>query len=168
MEQKYSSKDTSINTVNKVYKSYDFPENSLILDYGGGKYDSNKKYMCDKNNSKVVIYDKYNREIEHNNNVLEYCKQNVPDFIVCSNVLNVIMEDEIIDYICRDISDYCRENTIIIFSIYECDKSGIGKVTTKGYQRNQRTCDYLSFIKKYFDVKTVKNCLIICKKKEDL
>ena len=115
MEQKYSSKDTSINTVNKVYKSYNFPENSLILDYGGGKYDSNKKYMDDKNNSKVVIYDKYNREIEHNNNVLEYCKQNVPDFIVCSNVLNVIMEDEIIDYICRDISDYCRENTIIIF-----------------------------------------------------
>ena len=44
MEQKYSSKDTSINVVNKVYKQYLFNANSKILDYGGGKYDTNKEY----------------------------------------------------------------------------------------------------------------------------
>ena len=165
MEQKYSSKDTSINTVNKVYKLFEFESSSIILDYGGGKFDSNINYMKNKNSSKVIVYDKYNRNKEYNEKTLLYCKENTPNYIVCSNVLNVIMEDEIIDYICKDILKYCNDETIVIFAIYECDKSGIGKKTTKGYQRNQKTKEYLDFIKKYFDVSCVKNCMIVCKRR---
>lgn len=167
MEQKYTSKDTSINVINKIYKSYNFNKNSLILDYGGGKYDSNIIYMKNLNNSTVLVYDKYNREIAHNRKILEYCKNNIPNYVVCSNVLNVIMEDEIIDEICKDIANYCNENTIIIFSIYECDKSGIGKVTSKGYQRNKKTKEYIKFIEKYFKINSLKSGLIVCSIKEE-
>ena len=36
IEQKYTSANTSINTVSAVYKLIDTP-NTVILDYGGGK-----------------------------------------------------------------------------------------------------------------------------------
>ena len=53
-EQLYSSADTSINTVSAVYKYIDAP-NTVILDYGGGKYDTNVEYMMQKCNSPVLI-----------------------------------------------------------------------------------------------------------------
>jgi hypothetical protein len=168
MNQKYTSKDTSINVINKVYKKYEFKENSLILDYGGGKYDSNVIYMKNKNNSIVLVYDKYNKDIEHNKKVLDYCRKNIPNYVVCSNVLNVIMEDEIINEICTDILNYCNNETIVIFAIYECDKSGIGKETSKGYQRNEKTKEYLKFIEKYYKINSVKSGIIICQKKEEI
>jgi hypothetical protein len=45
MSQEFSSKNTSVNTITKVYKRFKFKANSLILDYGGGKYDTNKAYL---------------------------------------------------------------------------------------------------------------------------
>ena len=45
MFQEYTSKDTSINTVNAIYKKGYFKEGDEILDFGGGKYDSNIEYL---------------------------------------------------------------------------------------------------------------------------
>lgn len=168
MEQKYTSKDTSINVVNKVYTSFEFSNNSLILDYGGGRFDSNINYMKEKNGSVVKVYDKFNRSKEHNEKVLSFFKNNLPNYIVCSNVLNVIMEDEIIDLICSDILNYSGKDTTIIFVIYEGDRSSIGKITSKGYQRNEKTKEYLSFIEKKFDVIKKKSNMIVCKAREDV
>lgn len=148
--QKYKSEKTSINTVTKVYKRFNFKSNSLILDYGGGKYDTNKKFMEDKGH-KLLVYDPYNRDSNHNNKVLDEINvHNGADIIVCANVLNVILEDEIIDDILENLMKYTNEFSIIYIQIYEGDKSGIGKVTSKGFQRNLKSSYYISYLEKIF------------------
>jgi hypothetical protein len=163
MNQKYSSKDTSINVVNKVYKKYNFKPNTTILDYGGGKYDTNTEYMKGKN-IEVLVYDKYNRTEEHNREIKEKVKHQNLDYIVCSNVLNVIFEDDIIDSILKEISSYKKAITLI--AIYEGNKSGVGTETTKGYQRNEKVNIYIDKIKKYFNIINIKNGIIECESKE--
>lgn len=91
MIQKYNSANTSINVVNAVYKKLNFIPNTLVFDYGGGKYDTNTRYMADKE-VKVVVFDPYNRTQTHNEKVLKYIETHRPNYIVCSNVLNVIEE----------------------------------------------------------------------------
>lgn len=158
--QKYSSKDTSINVVNKVYKQCAFKDNSVILDYGGGKYDTNVDYMRERNGSDVLVYDKYNRNGEHNLAVLDRCREEKPDYIVCSNVLNVIMEDEVIRDILKDICGCCREDTAVYIAIYEGDKSGVGKKTKKGWQRNEKAQAYEAVISEYFNCKKTGNIFV--------
>lgn len=161
--QKYSSKNTSINTISKIYKQYNFKENSIILDYGCGKYDTSIEFMKNKN-CIVLPYDKYNRDENTNKNSLEISKQNL-DYIVCSNVLNVIYEKHIIEDILKHIFNLSNKDTIILFSIYEGNKSGIGQETSKGYQRNEKLNSYLPLLEKYFNVKRLKQ-IYICTKKE--
>ena len=162
--QEYTSKDTCVSVVNKVYKKYPFKSHSLILDYGGGKYDKNAEYMLKKNASKVYVYDKYNRSQDHNDAVLDYMGMNKPDYVVCSNVLNVIKEDSVIDEILRFISTEYREAVVLIV-IYERNKTGIPEVTSRGYQRNERKEKYYPLIKKYFTVLNTKDDIIECRSK---
>lgn len=44
--QEISSKDTSISTINKIYKEIveKYESESIILDFGCGKYDRNKEF----------------------------------------------------------------------------------------------------------------------------
>ena len=112
MNQKYTSKDTSINTVNKIYKTYNFPANSLILDYGGGKYDTNQEYMASKG-IKLIVFDPYNRSKTHNAQVLKRAKLGV-DYIVCSNVLNVIAEPEVIRDVLETIKHLAKNKAKVV------------------------------------------------------
>lgn len=164
MTQLHSSKETSVNVVNKVYTRYEFKPGSRIFDYGGGKYLTNTKYMAAKN-VHVSVYDKYNKSPEDNAKVLKAFREKRPDYIVCSNVLCVIMENAVIDEICADIASYADENTIIIFSVYEGDRSGIGHVTSKGYQRNQKRKEYVPFISKYFEITGIDANTLVCKRR---
>ena len=159
MRQKYSSKDTSINVVNKVYKQCVFMPQCRILDYGGGKYNTNRDYMAGKCGADLRVYDKYNRSDNENRETLEWVKENVLDYIVCSNVLNVIMEDEIIDEILADISSLHAK--CVYIAVYEGDRSGVGKETAKGWQRNQKASCYVDMLSKYFDIEW-KNGNLFC------
>ena len=42
------------------------------------------------------------------------------------------------------------KNGFLYIKVYERDKSGIGCKTTKGWQRNQKLIQYISFIEKAF------------------
>lgn len=159
IKQKYTSADTSINVVNLVYKKFPFEKGSVILDYGGGKYDTNKEYMATKG-VKLMVFDPFNRSKTHNMQVLKRTKNGV-DYIVCSNVLNVIAEPEIIHDVIENIRQLAGKKAKVIFAIYEGDKTGKGKVTTKGYQRNQKTTDYLNIINNYFNYTHKKGNLIV-------
>lgn len=163
MTQKYTSKDTSINTVSAVYKNIVFPQGSVILDYGGGKYDTNKIYMKENFNCEVLVYDPYNRSKEYNQKVIQYFQQYPAFFVVCSNVLNVIQEDKVILEILQNIYSLMNKQSILYIKIYERDKSGTGCETNKGWQRNQKTDTYISYIIKVFG----DNC-VISKKKDVL
>lgn len=150
MSQKYNSADTSINQIASVYKLKGiFKKGDRVLDYGGGKYDTATEFMADKG-VKVFVFDPFNRTPAHNRSVLARFKKNKPDVIVCANVLNVIMEDNYVIDVIRKIKHLAGKNTAVIFSVYEGDKSGFGKPTVKGYQRNTRASGYADFILPYF------------------
>lgn len=154
MNQEYTSKDTSINTITRVYKTVDI-SNKVILDYGGGKYDTNKEYVS-QFNSVLYVYDPFNRKDDENAfSIQKILENNGADIVVCANVLNVIKEDEIIKNILIDLFYYLKKNGIIYIQIYEGNKSGIGTVTSRGYQRNQKTQDYLDFIDDVYKSKSI-------------
>lgn len=167
MEQKYSSAATSLSVVNKVYTQYKYKRGSIILDYGGGKYDKNVQYMLEKYNSKVLVYDPFNRSVEHNKKVmlkatnLAFTKG--IDYIVCSNVLNVIAESSVIYEVLRNIRMLSGVDTEVLITIYEGDGTGVGKKTTKGWQRNEKTANYLDICRYYFDSVEQKRGIIHCK-----
>lgn len=156
MEQKYSSKDTSLNQVAAVYKRYQFPTGAKVLDYGGGKYDTAADYMKAQGVT-VKVYDPYNRTPEENAAALAI----TPDYVVCSNVLNVIAEDEVIDGILSDLASY---PATVLITVYEGNGTGTGAATTKGYQRNEKTAAYADRIRSHFGTVTRKNSVYICQR----
>lgn len=145
--QKFTSKKTSIATINRVYK--DLPNgNGLILDYGCGAYNLNKE-LAEEKGYTWYGYDKYNRNEEENIKSIEIAYNNHIDYLICSNVLNVIEEDYIIEEIMINLYHIADNDTIIKITIYEGSKDGIGKETSKGYQRNKKAIEYEKFFKKF-------------------
>jgi len=166
--QKITSAATSINTLNTVYKLIKdkYPIASLIFDYGCGKYNTNKEY-AEECGYEWIGYDPYNRSEKENKKCfsrLEQCFWH-PSAIICSNVLNVLEDVNLISSVLNDIHDYANDNTDIYITIYEGDKSGVGKVTTKGYQRNEKLIKYTDYISEWFDIiETIKPNILKCKK----
>lgn len=163
LNQQYTSQDTSINVINKVYTKGKYVKGSNILDYGGGKYDSNIEYMEQKG-CRVIVYDPYNRSEEYNKNTMDFVSNNLIHYIVCSNVLNVIKEDNIITEIIKNILEIKQKNNgcKVYISVYEGDKTGNQKETTKGWQRNQKTSCYIEFIKNLgYEAKLNKGIIVI-------
>ena len=162
MKQTITSKDTSIKQVSAVYTNYKFEPYSFILDIGCGKYYQDTIDRMSKENIVASGYDPYNQTKEINDLSLSIFDNKNPDYIVCSNVLNVIKEDECIEDLLKMICSYSDKNTKIIFSVYRGDSSSIGKETTKGYQRNQKPREYIDLLSKYFEVSKIKGNFIEC------
>lgn len=168
MKQEYTSENTSINKtkVPAVFKKAEkeFREGHINIDIGGGKFDTATQYLAQKGVINV-IYDPYNRSAEHNKEVLKMV--NIIDganSATCSNVLNVIKEDAIILETVKMCYDCIRDGGTSYFTVYEGNKSGIGKASCKGWQRNERLSDYKEFIKQVFGNVTQKNNVLFAKK----
>ena len=74
------------------------------------------------------------------------------DTATLSNVLNVIKEQEIRLECLKDIKRHLKPNGILYISIYEGDKSEVGKSTRKScWQNNMKLKSYLSEVKQVFD-----------------
>lgn len=167
IKQIYTSENTSINTLNGAYKNIvgKYPLGTSILDIGCGKYNTNKEFA---NNNGFVWFgiDPYNRTHEYNetslNALYNWCK--TPDIIMLNNVLNVIAESDVLIDVLGQAYDYAGNDTDIYITIYEGDKSGVGKVTTKGYQRNEKLIKYREYISEWFDVISVKGNILKCRK----
>lgn len=154
--QNYTSKKTSVNTKklpvafskinwDEISNKY-YPNGFTVLDYGCGRDVSLTRSIVETSGGIYIPYDPYwlpNSEAK---------KANV---IICSNVLNVIDDDEEV----KRIHNFIKNNSDIYFiSVYEGDKSGVGKKTKDDcYQRNELTSKY-----KYEDEKIVNK--IICRR----
>jgi hypothetical protein len=117
-----------------------FGSSAKILDFGGGKYSEAQEYLQNLG-STCEVYDPYNRN--HKENVAVLKKKY--DLMMCNNVLNVLTDD-VIDKVIQDmrkICDLCGISVIVV-TVYERDKSGIGCTTgNDSYQRNEKTDAYL-------------------------
>lgn len=165
--QSISSKNTSINTLNGAYKQIEgkYPIGTVIFDYGCGRFNTNRDFATQCGYC-WFGYDPYNRTKEENmeniNHVIE--RRYAPDIVMLNNVLNVLDSTNSMNDILSDIYyTYSDEHTDIYITIYEGDKSGVGKETTKGYQRNEKLNNYIGYISEWFDVEKVKGCSNILK-----
>lgn len=144
--QKCTSRDTSINSsklpsiynhINYdllIWEVYDKDRNRpIILDYGAGKHTEHIRKFLDSKYIDYKAYDPYNGSDEDWNLVK-------PDLIVCSNVLNVIDNDEAM----KAVHDYVSSQKVpYLITVYEGKKTGIGAVSKKDcYQRNAKVATY--------------------------
>lgn len=136
VRQKYTSAATSINSA-KAPKLYGMvapqidEEGNQILDYGCGRYFDN--YDTFKK-ADVSGYDPYNRPDE---TVLHKHF----DFVLCSNVLNVIAESEVRQSVLEQMKEL---GDTVLISVYEGDRSGKARQTKPDcYQLNRNRGDYI-------------------------
>jgi hypothetical protein len=146
--QNYSSKYTSVNTkqLPAVYSKINWnklPKHMLsILDWGCGRDTTYLKEWLEVY-QKVPHYIRYDPNwcTEEENNYALECL-GFANIFVCSNVLNVIDDESII----RDICDKASKHSIYFITVYEGNKSGVGKQSkTDCFQRNEKTENYFRF-----------------------
>lgn len=154
-EQLYDSADTSINVskkpagYNELKKRGEIKDGDVIVDIGGGRFDNLVQDAAEEG-ATVKVYDPFNRTPEHNAAVVDSVKDGQADMAMSHNVLNVIQEDKNIIDIAIQAENAIKPNGKAHFSVYEGTGKGEGKVTTKGYQRNQKTQAYVPLIEQVF------------------
>ena len=157
--QSISSADTSIRQVAAAMKKIPWKRGTVNTDIGGGRFDEGTKYLADQGVENLV-FDPFNRNEQHNRSVVERLKAGQTDTATITNVLNVIAEPEVRGEVVRQAAKAIQEGGVAYFQIYEGDKSGQGKETSKGWQNNAKTETYLGEINQYFgDVKRKGNLI---------
>lgn len=157
--QKYTSKNTSVNTTklpavyNKV--SWDkFPRGTIVFDWGCGKDIKLTSKTLIKHGLMLEGYDPNWLSEEHNRMALECL--DITDVFVCSNVLNVIDDDDVV----RDICEKASKHEYFFITVYEGDKSGVGKQSKEDcYQRNEKIKSYVKFFHTDKDIYVKKGVL---------
>jgi hypothetical protein len=172
--QKYSSKNTSINTTrlpavyNNIYWGYynHSTDNYHIVDIGCGQLKTQhmiKELLNDYGIKHFYPWDPYHECIVNKIKTLQITNNaDIRKVIVCSNVLNVIDNDKDLNTLIRSICDMSvinlpdgtyRMNPVYI-TVYEGDKSGVGRETKKDcWQRNERLSAYLERFNNYIKKK---------------
>lgn len=164
MAQKYTSAGTSVNSrhLPAVYKRAVFTA-PFVLDYGCGKYTAHIAEHLHGQGRALFPFDPYNQPEEVNTRTQERTREcvrhRIPVDIVCSNVLNVIDDDYVVRSIVHFITTLvAATGGTAYFTVYEGDRSGIGRKTGKDqYQRNQP----LDYYVRFFDRGRVQNGMII-------
>ena len=164
VDQEFTSKDTSINSgkLPAIYKLVNFPKGSLVIDYGGGKFDNGIEYL---NSIGVtgLVYDPYNRTAQYNKETIKKIRENGgADIALCSNVLNVIKEEEARLNVLKNIRKLLKSSGTAYITVYEGKGTGEAKQSQDdAYQLHRKTADYLDEIHKVFPDAKRKGKLII-------
>lgn len=164
--QRFKSDKTSINAghVPAIFRKLPWSKAQFPLtkefrnvDIGGGKYDTATEYLS-RFGVRNLIFDPHNREFYHNIRVVADVAVDPADSATVSNVLNVIKErDKRIEVLQRA----KRWAKVTFISVYQGDRSGVGRVTTKGWQENRRLADYLPEVQEIFQNVEIRNGVII-------
>lgn len=152
--QLITSKNTSVNTTKlpaiynaiKWNKLQECVRPLIVFDYGCGRKTDHIKEFLAKKDIQYIGYDPYWTSLKLEE-FLDLIKESATIFkrapvIICSNVLNVLPEWDLVWGVKRDITN-C--NKIYFIKVYEGDKSGVGKMTKDDcWQMNQPTRYYTS------------------------
>jgi hypothetical protein len=166
--QEHGSSKTSLSQVPATHKLVDrvhgWEEGSVNADIGGGRFDHYTETMKDMHGVSNHVYDPFNRDDEHNARVASIISNGRSDTATVNNVLNVIKEPDLREHVIKQAANAIKDDGSAYFIVHEGDRSGGGKVTSKGWQENRPTASYIDEIAKHFgDVKR-KGKLIIAKK----
>ena len=140
-----------------------------VVDIGGGRFDNAVEDLA-KQDVELQVYDPFNRTPDHNNVVKELVADGGADVAVSNNTLNVIKEPKNIKRVIQQAENAIKPGDKAYFTVYAGDKSGKGKTTSKGYQRNEPTSAYVSRVEEVFGEGNVqsKGDLITATKSNDM
>jgi len=155
-EQEITSADTSINTrvpaaghtalsQNNIYKS-----GEKIIDIGGGKSKNVISMVSRKNKANLKVFDPFNKTSRHNkitSNRFGYGQSNTS---TAMNVLNVIKEKANRKKVIEQGYNAISQGQSFYVQIYEGNKSGKGKQTSKGWQENRTLDSYIKEVEAVF------------------
>lgn len=167
-EQEFSSAATSINgsKLLAIFKLVDFHANTLNLDYGGGKFDNATEYLKTLGVTNL-IYDKFNRTPQHNQEVIRAVRENGgADTCTLSNVLNVIKEESIRHEILVNIHKLLKSDGILYITVFEGQPGQKEGPTKSDYQLARKTSEYIDEVANVFgeDNVTRRGKLIVARK----
>ncbi len=113
------------------------------IDLGCGKYTDHIADFVHAQGGTVMFYDPYNQPATVNAETLFH--RNRSHYCICSNVLNVIDDDDAVRDVIR--KAVALGNGIAYFTVYEGNGTGIGSETQKGlsWQRNMKLHKYAAF-----------------------
>jgi len=154
-KQAITSADTSLNQVPALHRWFvtrtlasGYPYmGDAVVDFGAGKYDAAGDYITAQLGVPYFPHDPYNRTAMENQTALDACKV-LNTTGLCANVLNVIAEPEARAELIQLAAD--SVNGAVLFSVYEGDRSGTGRRTTKGWQNNRKLADYVPELRAAF------------------
>ena len=162
-KQNFGSAATSLNQVPAGFKKIDWVPFTTNLDLGGGKFDTATEYLK-KQGVKNLVFDPYNRSAESNREIAKQVRDGGVDTSTCMNVLNVIDTPEARSNVILQCAKAIKKGGTSYFSVYEGDKSGVGRQTkSDSWQNNMPLKDYVDEVKAHFADVKMKNGLIIAK-----
>ncbi|MEZ9708741.1 methyltransferase domain-containing protein [Vibrio breoganii] len=168
VEQQYTSRKTSINSkrlpavFNKALDRKLILPNKIIFDIGCGKYDHTKTFSETTLHCSYLQYDPYNQPDEVNAVTFNRLRNEKADYIILSNVLNVIKEPEIQEALITLANRYLKPDGLVLCKIHEGNKSGEGKASQEDcWQENRATASYIKQFESHFDLVQKKYDLII-------
>ena len=155
-EQEITSADTSINTrvpaaghtalsQNNIYKS-----GEKIIDIGGGKSKNVISMVSRKNKANLKVFDPFNKTSRHNKMVSNRYGYGQSDVSTAMNVLNVIKEKVNRKKVIEQGYNAIYQGQSFYIQIFEGDKSGNGKETSKGWQENRTLDSYIKEVEAVF------------------
>lgn len=154
---------TSVKQIPRLLKTIQWKPNTNNLDIGGGKYDLGTNYLAGLGVTNW-IYDPYNRTEEQNKLVIDYSDVHSFDTVTLSNVLNVIENAAIRQKIILQARRALKISGTCYISVYEGDKSSIGKIKKTGsYQANRKLIEYVDEVSMFFRVVRIEKNIIIAK-----
>lgn len=161
--QEFNSADTSINSgkLPTVYGKLEFPAGCTALNYGGGKF-NNTIDFGKVNGFTDLVFDPFNRTVEWNSRVIATVYKNGVNLAILSNVLNVIKEATVRGFVLDVLANTLGENKPLFVTVYEGDRTGNGRQTSKSaWQENRKLKEYTAEVKEHFaHVKTRYNTIV--------
>ena len=132
-----TSAKTALNQIPAIHRKY-VPDlrDMLVLDYGAGK-GLGTSFLRDEHGIDCKAYDPFN--MPGSERVLE---EGPFDVILVANVLNVLESDTLLMDVIHDIISRIVVGGHAIIGIHEGDRGGVGCVTPRGWQRNEKTAEY--------------------------
>lgn len=160
ISQGFGSAATSLNQIPSATRKIKWQEGTVNVDIGGGRFDKATEFLKEQGVENLV-FDPFNRDAEHNQAVAERVRDEKADTVTCNNVLNVIDSESSRANVILQAAKALKEGGTAYFSVYEGDKSGVGRQTkSDSWQNNRPTKDYVKEIERYFDDVSVKNGVI--------
>ena len=152
-DQEITSKATSQPQVSsgiiKLKEAGVFNKGDVVLDLGGGKYDKGKDFLKDEAIDFEVI-DFFNKSAEHNRRVIEKVKSGGADVTMSHNTLNVIPDYPNRLKHVQQLHNALKPGGKAYITTYSKKGTGVGEETTKGFQSNIPTKEYIPLVEQVF------------------